>query len=89
LSGESAPALSALIDLPDLLRAPAITGTAAAIAAAHLPGARVLAPVMPLAEAIARIAADRHAAPQPRPAPLYLRSAEAAPPADPPPLILP
>jgi tRNA threonylcarbamoyl adenosine modification protein YeaZ len=41
-----------------------------------------------LATAIARIAASRMDAPQPRPAPLYLRGADAAPPADPPPVIL-
>lgn len=44
---------------------------------------------MPLAEAIARIAAERRAMTQPRPAPLYLRAADAAPPADPAPVILP
>jgi tRNA threonylcarbamoyladenosine biosynthesis protein TsaB len=49
---------------------------------------------MPLPEAIARIAAARHATlaltgPLPRPAPLYLRAADAAPPADPAPVILP
>ena len=38
--------------------------------------------------AIARIAASRLGTPQPRPAPLYLRKADAAPPADPPPRIL-
>lgn len=44
------------------------------------PGPPLLAPVMPLAEAIARIALDRRALPDlPRPAPIYLRPAEAAP----------
>ena len=47
------------------------------------------APPYPLAEAIARIAATRFTTPQPRPAPFYLRGADAAPPADPPPVILP
>ena len=42
-----------------------------------------------LAAAIALIAAMRHGTPQPRPAPLYLRPADAALPSDPPPLILP
>lgn len=42
-----------------------------------------------LAASIARIAGARYGTPQPRPAPLYLRSADAAPPADPPPVILP
>jgi tRNA threonylcarbamoyladenosine biosynthesis protein TsaB len=44
------------------------------------PGPPVRSAVMPLAEAIARIAIDRHDLPGlPRPAPLYLRPAEAAP----------
>lgn len=38
---------------------------------------------------IARIAAGRLATPQPRPAPLYVRGADAAPPRDPAPLLLP
>ncbi len=38
---------------------------------------------------IARIAKVKAAAPQPRPAPFYLRGADAAPASDPPPLILP
>lgn len=50
--------------------------------------AGVLPPTWPLAEAIARIAATRLGTPQPRPAPLYLRPADAAPPRDPPPVIL-
>ncbi len=52
-------------------------------------GEDALPPAMPLAEAIARIAAVRAATPQPRPAPFYLRGADAAPPSDPPPVILP
>jgi tRNA threonylcarbamoyladenosine biosynthesis protein TsaB len=59
----------------------AATGSAAGDAA--LPAA------MPLVEAIARIGAKRALTPQPRPAPFYLRGADAAPPADPPPVILP
>jgi tRNA threonylcarbamoyl adenosine modification protein YeaZ len=58
-----------------------VTGSAA--------GARALPPAMPLAEAIVRIAVTRAASPQSRPAPFYLRGADAAPPADPPPVILP
>lgn len=46
-------------------------------------------PRFPLAEAIARVAAARLDRPQPRPAPFYLRPADAALPADPPPVILP
>lgn len=61
------------------------------------PGPAIGQPVLPLAEAVARIAALRlhDAAGQPdgaapsRPAPIYLRPADAAPPADPPPPILP
>ena len=51
-------------------------------------GPAALPPAVPLAEAIARLAAAR-ALPQPRPAPFYLRGADAAPPSDPPPVILP
>ena len=59
----------------------ALTGTAA--------GPEALPPAMPLTHAIARIAATRLGTVQPRPAPFYLRGADAAPPADPPPVILP
>jgi len=52
-------------------------------------GEGALPPAMPLVEAIARIGAERAAMPQPRPAPFYLRGADAAPPSDPPPVILP
>jgi tRNA threonylcarbamoyl adenosine modification protein YeaZ len=58
-----------------------VTGSAA--------GPSGLAPAMPLVEAMARIGAARAGAPQPRPAPFYLRGADAAPPSDPPPVILP
>ncbi len=43
---------------------------------------------LPIAEAIARIALTRLGTVQPRPAPFYLRGADAAPPSDPPPVIL-
>lgn len=43
---------------------------------------------LPIAEAIARIALGRVGTVQPRPAPFYLRGADAAPPSDPPPVIL-
>lgn len=46
-------------------------------------------PSLPVAEAIARCAATRADTPQPRPAPFYLRGADAAPPSDLPPVILP
>jgi tRNA threonylcarbamoyl adenosine modification protein YeaZ len=82
-----APALVTLDALP-LLPAGAlcIGHEAAALAAAC--GGRVADPVLPLAEAIGRLALARYASPQPRPAPLYLRGADAAPAADPPPVIL-
>ncbi|MDQ2065930.1 tRNA (adenosine(37)-N6)-threonylcarbamoyltransferase complex dimerization subunit type 1 TsaB [Xinfangfangia sp. CPCC 101601] len=50
-------------------------------------GDEALPPAMPIAEAIARIAALR--APGAAPAPFYLKGADAAPPSDPPPVILP
>jgi tRNA threonylcarbamoyladenosine biosynthesis protein TsaB len=52
-------------------------------------GEGAFAPVMPLVEAVARIGAVRAGAPQPRPAPFYLRGADAAPPSDAAPVILP
>lgn len=45
-------------------------------------------PAWPLAVAIARLAAARRGQPQPRPAPLYLREPDAAPPADAPPALI-
>lgn len=53
------------------------------------PGPLPAEPAMPPALAIARIALSRRADPGPRPAPLYLRPADAAPARDRPPLILP
>lgn len=50
-------------------------------------GGRVAEPPFPLAVAIARIAAQRRHGPICRPAPLYLRAADAAPAADPSPLL--
>jgi tRNA threonylcarbamoyladenosine biosynthesis protein TsaB len=59
--------------------------------------ARLSGPVLDLAEvplalrvaALARLAAARRDRPGPRPAPLYLRPADAAPASDPPPVLLP
>jgi tRNA threonylcarbamoyladenosine biosynthesis protein TsaB len=62
---------------------PACPATGSAAGEGALPAA------MALAEAIARIGAERAVTPQPRPAPFYLRGADAAPPSDPPPVILP
>ena len=55
------------------------------------PGPQVATPKQPIAVAIARIAASCIASGRklPRPAPLYLRPADAAPPRDPAPVILP
>ena len=63
-----------------------LVGSAAGAVAAVTGGA-VVQPAMPLVEAIARLGAV--AVPGARPAPFYLRGADAAPPADPPPVILP
>ena len=62
---------------------PILTGSAA--------GPDALPAAVPLAEAILHIAAARMAEPtdHPRPAPFYLRGADAAPPSDQPPVILP
>jgi tRNA threonylcarbamoyl adenosine modification protein YeaZ len=59
-----------------------VTGSAAAQT-----GRAVVATAVPLAEAIARIAAGRLGTRQPRPAPFYLRGPDAALPTDPPPVI--
>lgn len=51
-------------------------------------GCAGVAAAMPLVQAMALIAAGRLGSVQPRPAPFYLRGADAAPPSDPPPVIL-
>ncbi|MGZ3215645.1 tRNA (adenosine(37)-N6)-threonylcarbamoyltransferase complex dimerization subunit type 1 TsaB [Paracoccus sp. T5] len=53
------------------------------------PGPAPAAPAVALAEGVARIAAGRADRPGPRPAPLYLRPADAAPAREAPPRILP
>ncbi|MBK4214681.1 tRNA (adenosine(37)-N6)-threonylcarbamoyltransferase complex dimerization subunit type 1 TsaB [Paracoccus caeni] len=53
------------------------------------PGPPASAPQFLIAEAIARLALDRRDQPAPRPAPIYLRPADAAPSRDPAPVILP
>ncbi|KMW58726.1 TsaB protein [Candidatus Rhodobacter oscarellae] len=63
-------------------------GSLGAEAAAHLGAAHAPALYAP-GSAIARIAARRSAAAPERPAPLYLRAADAAPPREAPPVILP
>jgi tRNA threonylcarbamoyl adenosine modification protein YeaZ len=69
----------------------AITGDAAAARLAPLLGLPVLEQTVPLAVAIGRRAADLAAsgAPVGRPAPLYLRAPDAAPPREAPPGLLP
>ncbi len=52
-------------------------------------GATGIVPAHPTAVAIAYLASERHGTPQPRPAPLYLRPADAAPARDVAPVILP
>lgn len=61
-----------------------VIGSAAPMLGAEQP----LSPAMPLVKAIAWIARSRSATPHPPPHPFYLRGADAAPPSDPPPVIL-
>lgn len=82
-----APRQAVLDDWPAGFEGRDVTGHRAAEIAA-LTGGRALPAAQPPAVAIARIAAARADRPCPRPAPLYLRAADAAPPADPPPVIL-
>ncbi len=74
--------------LPESLRGRDFVGHGADSAAASLGGTEI-EPAHPLPVAIALIAELRRSTQQPRPAPLYLRAADAAPSADPPPVILP
>lgn len=76
-----------LAKLPLLAPATCI-GFAADEIAAHC-GGQSSSPRYSLCEAIARTAQAQGASDAPRPAPFYLRGADAAPPADPPPVILP
>ncbi|MCA3437285.1 MAG: tRNA (adenosine(37)-N6)-threonylcarbamoyltransferase complex dimerization subunit type 1 TsaB [Rhodobacter sp.] len=75
-------------DLPDEIRGRPLVGYRAEDLALHTGGAVYRQPV-PMAVAIARLAAARLGTPHPRPAPVYLRAADAALPAEPPPVILP
>ena len=82
-----APDMPCLMELQDLTLAPdtAVTGSAAALI-----GVPALPPRYPLAEAIARVGLHKlRAGSQPRPAPLYIRPADAALPAEQPPALLP
>jgi tRNA threonylcarbamoyladenosine biosynthesis protein TsaB len=85
--GGMAPQLVEMAGLPGLAGCRVVGARAAEVAA--LTGAQAVAQPVPLAVAIARIAAARLGGAQPRPAPLYLRGPDAALPSDPPPVILP
>ena len=75
-----APLLLAMGEIGHAVHSAAITGTGAAETAACLADLTSLPAAMPLAEAIARIAASRFRdLALPRPAPLFLRAADAAP----------
>ena len=65
-----------------------VIGAEAASLAARTGGA-ARDPALGTAEAIARVALSRIGQDLPRPAPLYLRPSDAAPPSDPPPVLLP
>ena len=82
------PQLVDLPDIPDQINGRPLVGHRAAEVALQT-GGPLLEQPLPVAVAIARIAAQRLGRPQPRPSPLYLRAADAALPSDPPPVILP
>ena len=89
-TGASAPLLLSPGDLAACVAERAITGSGVALAAEVIPGLTILPPPLPLAEAIARIAGQNWQVPNlPRPAPLYLRAADAAPSRDGGPVMLP
>lgn len=83
---QGAAVITDLESLPNVPANSTCIGFAADEIAARCGGKAAL-PHHPLCEAIARIARLRGDCP--RPAPFYLRGADAAPPADPPPVILP
>ncbi|EYD76453.1 Inactive similar to metal-dependent protease, putative molecular chaperone [Rubellimicrobium mesophilum DSM 19309] len=74
--------------LPPLPPGTPVVGDVAEELAARFGGTPAAAKA-PLAEAVARIARSRLGRDNPRPAPLYLRAPDAAPPRDPAPVILP
>lgn len=80
-TGAEAPTLTPAADLADKLAGVPVIGLA-------LSHSAPLAPRHPLAVAVALVAAAKLGTDQSRPAPLYLRGADAAPPSDPPPVIL-
>ena len=72
-----------LLPLADVVAQGRVTGSGAVLL-----GLPALPQPVAFAEAIARIALSRLDTKQPRPAPFYLRGADAAPPSDPPPVML-
>lgn len=87
--GAFGPAMQALdAEVPPLPPGTPVLGDLAAEVAPKV-GGTLAAPLLPLAVAIGRVAMGRLGATNPRPAPLYLRAPDAAPPRDPPPVILP
>lgn len=70
------------------VQAPGAVPVVAETAPAMGIGDGLTAPAHPLAVGIACIAAARRTTPQPRPAPLYLRDADAAPPSEAPPALI-
>ena len=74
--------------LPPLPPGTPVVGDFAEVLAERI-GGIAAPPRAPLAEAIARLALTRLGQDNPRPAPLYLRAPDAAPPREPPPAILP
>lgn len=86
----ASPVLCSVDDLPSIpaRSEPVCVGYQADLVAAHCAG-RVAARTLPLAEAIARVAASRIDSTRKPPAPLYLRAADAAPARDAPPRIVP
>lgn len=77
---DNGPEAASLCKMGSITHRAPVTGNAA--------GPDALPAAIPLAQAMAEIAAAR-SLPQPRPAPFYLRGADASPPSDPPPVILP
>lgn len=82
------PQMVELPQIPAQMTGRPVAGHRAEEVAAQTGGTVHLQPVH-LAVAIARLAAERLGTAQPRPAPLYLRAADAALPTEPPPVILP
>ncbi len=87
---DGAPYTVDLAEVPDSLRRPglAVVGFAAEAIAERLAASPVPCPVYPVHHAVALIAASRFRTATGRPAPLYIRPADAAPSREAPPVIL-